>query len=565
MGSTLHLVRRGAVYYFRRAVPEHLLAKVGRTEVSASLRTVHRREATIRCRQISTSLDVYFQRLCMAKGPTTEEIDAQIKSFFQRALNWSMEYTEVLMDDQSLDAETEAAGMPRLIEHYQRQLKAGQFDSVVQSDAVDLLAPILPSGEKADVGTFKHACRGIALAKIEQYRRLIGDLTGEPMPSTHDPRFVGMSANGYPPHHHEEVRDQQETLQSIANRYRNHRKGIGDADKTLADFDISMRLASEVISPAKPIQAMSDADIRALRDLIDAIPPNALKSKSAEGKTFRELAESNENGPRLSYKTREKRLWFFRAMLNWASDEGYISTVPGKKISVGGKKDKGKTVDPYEKSDLERIFSTPVYTGRISLARPGTAGDQVFKDGRFWVPLIALYSGMRLGEIVQLHRNDVRQIDGVWDFDINRAEDDDKKVKTETSLRKVPVHKVLIDLGLSARCHDAKLGKRLFPDLPAAQNGYYSHNFSKWWGRYGETFGFRTTRKVFHSFRHLFADALRDLEAPEYVLKSIMGHADSSTTNKYGLGVGLDVRRSYVDNVEFDIVALRLLIERESV
>lgn len=181
------------------------------------------------------------------------------------------------------------------------------------------------------------------------------------------------------------------------------------------------------------------------------------------------------------------------------------------------------------------------------------------------MPLIALYSGMRLGEIVQLHRNDVRQIDGVWAFDINRAEDDDKKVKTETSLRKVPVHKVLIDLGLIARCHDAKLGKRLFPDLPAAQNGYYSHNFSKWWGRYGETFGFRTTRKVFHSFRHLFADALRDLEAPEYVLKSIMGHADSSTTNKYGVGVGLDVRRSYVDNVKFDVVALRSLIERERI
>ncbi len=501
----------------------------------------------------------------MAKGPTTEEIDAEIKSYFQRALNWSMEYTEVLMEDQALGAEIEAAGMPMLIEHYQRQLKAGKFDSVLQSDANDLLAPILPNGNKADVGAFKHACRGIALAKIEQYRRLIGDLTGEPTSSTNDPRFVGMSANGYPPHHSDGTSDQPETLQSIANRYRNHRKTHGDADKTLADFDISMRLAREVISQEKPIQALNDADIRALRDLIDAIPPNALKSKTTQGKTFRELAESNEAGLRLSYKTREKRLWFFRAMLNWASDEGYITSVPGKKISVGGKKDKGKPVDPYEKSDLERIFSTPVYSGRISLARPGTTGDQVFKDGKFWVPLIALYSGMRLGEIVQLHRNDVRQTDGVWAFDINRAEDDDKKVKTETSLRKVPVHKVLIDLGLIARCHDTKLGKRLFPDLPAAQNGYYSHNFSKWWGRYGENFGFRTTRKVFHSFRHLFADALRDLEAPEYVLKSIMGHADSSTTHKYGLGVGLDVRRSYVDSIDFDIVALKSVIERERI
>jgi hypothetical protein len=109
MGITPHLVLRGTKFYFRMAVPIHLVKKVGRAEVSTSLRTVHRKEATLRCRYLSNSLDVFFQRLGMQDGPSIENIDAEIKAYFQRALNWSLEYTEVLMDDATLDADEEAA------------------------------------------------------------------------------------------------------------------------------------------------------------------------------------------------------------------------------------------------------------------------------------------------------------------------------------------------------------------------------------------------------------------------------------------------------------------------
>ena len=50
MGITPHLVLRGTKYYFRMAVPRHLVKKVGRAEVSTSLRTVRGigREAPLR-------------------------------------------------------------------------------------------------------------------------------------------------------------------------------------------------------------------------------------------------------------------------------------------------------------------------------------------------------------------------------------------------------------------------------------------------------------------------------------------------------------------------------------
>lgn len=566
MGITPHLVLRGTTYYFRMAVPRHLVKKVGRAEVSTSLRTVHRKEATLRCRYLSNSLDVYFQGLGMQDGPSIEDIDAEIKAYFQRALNWSLEYTEVFMDDPALDADAEAAGMPDLIGHYQAQLKSGKFSQAVESDASDLLAPLLPNGGKADLGATRHACRGIVQAKIEQFRRLMGDLTGDYASiGQGDPRFAGMAAMGYPPLAGDEGETDGETLQSIATRFRAHKEEVGDAPKTIADFDVTMRLAYEIIPAERPIRAINDADVRGIRDLLKRMPPNALKAKAAAGKSFVQLAAENETGPYLAYATQEKRLRFFHAMLNWAVEEGYLDKVPGRKVAVAGKKQKSKTGGPYSLEDLQVIFTTPVYTGRISEARAGTVGEHVFKDGKFWVPLIGLFSGMRLGEIVQLHRSDLQCIDGVWVFDINRAEDDDKKVKTETSLRQVPVHQTLIDLGLLERGADSSLGKRLFPDLRPGQNGFYSHNFSKWWSRYGQTFGFRGERKVFHSFRHLFTDALRDLEAPDYVLKAILGHSDKSITANYGHGAKLAVRQSYVDRVRFDVVALNDLIQRERI
>ncbi len=115
MGITPHLVLRGTTYYCRMAVPLNLVKKVGRAEVSTALRTVHRKEATARCRYLSNVLDLCFQRLCVQDGPSFEDIDAAIASYFRRALNWPLEFNDVFMDDPILDIDAEAAGMPALI------------------------------------------------------------------------------------------------------------------------------------------------------------------------------------------------------------------------------------------------------------------------------------------------------------------------------------------------------------------------------------------------------------------------------------------------------------------
>ncbi len=561
MGITPHLVLRGTTYYFRMAVPRHLVKKVGRAEVSTSLRTVNRKEATLRCRYLSNSLDVFFQGLCMQKGPTFEEIDAEIKAYFQKALNWSLEYNLVFVDD--LDVAEEAEGLPKLIEQYQGQLKSGKFSQTVQSDANELLAPLLPSGGKADLGAIRHACRGIAMAKIEQYRRLIGDLTGEyPALGAGDPRFAGMVATDLPPMDGDDFAGKPETLQSIAEKYLEFKKKKGDDAKTRSDFDISMRLVQAIIPPNRPIHQVTTKDVAAISDLIGTLPPNALKLSMDTGTSLVDLAANNNTGKRLAPRTQEKRLRFFMSMLRWAKKRGMIAQVPGEDIRAMVEPKSASDGEPYTEEALNKIFRSPVYVGRKSAAHSDSYGDMIVRDGKFWVPLIAIHTGMRLGEIVQLRREDVRQQYDVWVFDVNKNEDPNKKVKTESGLRLIPVHRNLKCIGFLDHVRRFEPGERIFPDFKAGKNGFYSHNFSKWWGRYGRKHGFHGEHQVFHSTCHNFTDALRDAEAPEYALKAIIGHKEASVTGIYGKGAKLKILGEIVDRVEIDCDAFRELMER---
>ena len=55
---------------------------------------------------------------------------------------------------------------------------------------------------------------------------------------------------------------------------------------------------------------------------------------------------------------------------------------------------------PFERSDLQVIFRTPVFTED---ARP-TGGKG---DAAFWLPLLALFTGARLNELSSLKVSDV--------------------------------------------------------------------------------------------------------------------------------------------------------------
>ena len=61
------------------------------------------------------------------------------------------------------------------------------------------------------------------------------------------------------------------------------------------------------------------------------------------------------------------------------------------------------SVVPYEVAALGRAWQAPVETDNCRA-----------DDWRYWIPLVCLFTGARLGEIAQLRTEDVRRERGIW-------------------------------------------------------------------------------------------------------------------------------------------------------
>ncbi len=130
------------------------------------------------------------------------------------------------------------------------------------------------------------------------------------------------------------------------------------------------------------------------------------------------------------------------------------------------------------------------------------------KPDYYWLPFMALFSGARIGELAALGVPDIKQEGGIWYFDI--TEEDDDGVKKDNSVRKVPIHKILIDLGLLD--YKASLKDKqglLFPHSKKAINGY-GKNMSR---RFNEEYLpkrllIKHAEKKVYSFRSTFINRM---------------------------------------------------------
>lgn len=210
---------------------------------------------------------------------------------------------------------------------------------------------------------------------------------------------------------------------------------------------------------------------------------------------------------------------------------------PAKGLSVHDPVPAGKKRDAFPQDALPKLFQLPLYTGcKDDGAGYDTPGPNHPRRGRFWVPLLALFHGLRLGEACQLHVADVREMEGVHvllltdDMPSDMDEADRKRIKTEAGIRYVPLHPEIVKIGFLSFVAEARKANRtrLFPEQAKDSHGYFSP-FSKWFGRFLDKAGVKTRKITFHSFRHSYRDALRRASVPRDVAQALGGMDWTST------------------------------------
>ena len=227
----------------------------------------------------------------------------------------------------------------------------------------------------------------------------------------------------------------------------------------------------------------------------------------------------------LTNKTAAKHIGALTTLFKVATSKKKLVKNIFAEVEVARDENQEKTRDIFSLEQLQQIFTSRTYTK--GLCPGGYLGPSAF-----WVPLIALYAGMRVEEICQMRVADVRKLrhdegEG-WCIGINR--DDGKKVKTRWAVRYVPLHRKLEELGFLTFIDQCRARKQrlIFPELKADKYARASTMFSKLWNaemrsRLDPLLGSKNVS--FHSFRHTFKHYCRLKRIAEDIHDALTGHA----------------------------------------
>ncbi len=560
-----HLTRIGDMWYFRAKVPLGLIdAYGGKTEVKRSLRTRDPQEA-LRLVRIASG---EFEKDNEAKRAVQAGVVSSVDDgrLIELAIDWLEEQLRRnaaadLRPDASW-SEEEAADQLQTM-YGDEDIALGEIARNDLSGTYNVADRLLARhGLALDrLGPqYRALCQLLLRASLESSRRSIAALKGDFRVLAFDELFKDVrapysaAASRYfvpnavspAPRPNQTAKPECRTLGDVITSYLNRpaSKGLSrkSQDKETATFD----LLGSILGRDRPITSITADDCTAAHDIISKLPPNYTKrfgnilpaemAKRAETEGLAPLKAQTQR----SYLTRLKTLFKYAKMARYIDyNPAEIISLPKDTVRANKKR------RPFSMDQLQVIFTSPLYTGCIDDDRGAfKPGPNVVRRGRFWVPLLALWTGMRLNECCQLTVDDITNHGDIWVISVRPDPETGKSVKNGDSDRLVPVHPELVRLGFIAfvqRQQQSNAG-RLFPELPRDVVGYLSGPFSKRYATYLDTLGIRDPKLTFHSFRHNFADALRRADISSERQDALGGWTGAGSLRKiYGDGLGAEL------------------------
>jgi integrase len=262
---------------------------------------------------------------------------------------------------------------------------------------------------------------------------------------------------------HEKFQQDKSQTKSISAAYAEYSLHLPTTDSAIKSQTMALSVIKNLSSLLRPDFDMSELN----DDVIEEIwLPHRLKTVS---------------------KTTAKRdLSFIKKFVVWATDSKRKYCPQKLTFSFSAK---GENWSHFTKNDLCLIF------------------DNLHKKAdnpwQFWIPIIALFTGARIGEIASLKPEYISEKTGIAIMRLAGT-------KTEASDREVPIHNDLIRLGFLEYVSNirAKNKKQLFDIKTHSQNGAGA-TASKWFTKYKKSIGLDDRLKVFHSFRPTVVDCLK--------------------------------------------------------
>ena len=543
-----YLVQRDGIYYFRRAVPFELLPYFPVKQIWTSLRTRNKRLAKTSVLRLAGSFEALTLRI-RSGVMTKDEIRAAVRQYLQSELN-TMERIQnnpLSPQDAGYRHSQQLELLKDSIHEYKRLLALRTHDAHEITCAVDRLIDRFGLQLAYGSDDYNSLCREYLKGQIELFERWLRETNGdfsdsEPLLKFSDTHPT--TGTSQP----EVVTNKQPSflLSNAIDKFIAQKETEGGLDDvTMKEYAQAYRLLPEIIGN-KPVSDVSRDDVRLVLETLKLLPKNMNKNRETRGKPLSEIVEiaKKENLPKLGPAAIEKKFQRIKSFLTWAFHEGLIEREICADITF--KRSKVDTRRPdeeqpaYTLTDLQGLVK-----GMLEERRKG-----VFEKNpeRYWIPLIALFSGCRLEEICQLHVEDVAEVDEIWCFlivpELDENGEKKKRIKRASSKRIIPIHPTLMELGFIDFFEQeivAKRQPRLWPALKKGSNGKFQRNIKDWYNGTDNRKGFENLYidnakdKSFHSTRHTFTTALKYLLVDDRLMTELLGQSHQTlTAGRYG-------------------------------
>ena len=290
-----------------------------------------------------------------------------------------------------------------------------------------------------------------------------------------------------------------------------------------------------------PVYKITRDNLLEFRDLLYKIPTKLAQKSKYKDKSLSQILKLGEKDDKLSEPTIQKYMIRVIQFFNYCFDSSYIGKSITAKMNVKIDIDPSeRAVLPYDVSEARKIFEIVT-----SIKQSGKSpSSRIEASELYYVTMIAAYSGMRIKEITQLHKEDIALKDRIYCFNINT--NDGKTTKTKNSIRFVPIHSKLIDLGLLEYVNSKKSG-----NIFKVSNKDFSEIFRS---QIQRKFIDKDSKKTFYSFRHYFIDYLVQREVEANLIAQIVGHEKQYKIllNTYAKPINANTLKSKVEMVSYD-------------
>lgn len=337
------------------------------------------------------------------------------------------------------------------------------------------------------------------------------------------------------------------------------------SEKTLEEYNKSIEFFITVMKDLR-IGEIDREIVGEYFSTLKKLPANLTRLNKYLNKSITEIIDLGDT-PQSEVNV-SKKIERISTMYKWALDEKRkwgIDTNPF--TGFGQAENIEKRRRPFKKEELIALFNHPNFI------------NQKFNNSySFWLIPLALFTGARLGELCQLDLKDFVNVEGVECIDINDIEGVEtqiteggrkKRVKNKNAKRLVPIHSVLIEIGLIRYVNILRLSgeKYLFPELSRNRRDGPAHTASNWFQRFRKEVGLITKQEtVFHSFRHLFITNILDIGVPPHMIAPIVGHEAELVTGKVYWDVkDARLRKPTVEKFEIHGEVRKLILNYEKV